>query len=198
MSNRRKNFALFLISISVILVSSCTLKYSPRTGEEFPREIVGLEKVARENPDPAVRARAHLQLARLYTHYRNPQRDYLKGGKEYAAYLSLAPGEQKEDEEAQNWVLALKELEESEQEVAALKRKMVALISERSKKEASLELELRKNQELQTNLEKLQSRLENLEKTNRSLKESQEMMKEMIEKLKKLDLQMEEKRKTIR
>jgi tetratricopeptide (TPR) repeat protein len=203
MLHRRKNFTLFLVTLSILL-SSCTLKYTPRTGEEFSREIVRLEKVARENQDRAVRAEAHLQLARLYIDYQNPHRDYRKAGEEFETYLSLAPEEEKEDE-IQNWVLVLRKLEKSDKEVAALRAKVLTLTQEKSGKEKILGLEERKYQELQGRLEKLQGRIESLERANRSLneanqslKETNEKMKEMIEKLKKLDLQMEEKRKTIR
>jgi hypothetical protein len=201
---RRKNLTLFFMTLSIWLSSSCSLKYTPQTGEEFSREIVRLEKVALENQDPTDRAEAHLQLARLYIDYRNPNRDYRKAGEEFEAYLSLAPEEQKEGE-IQNWVLVLRKLEKSDKEVAALRAKVLILTQEKSGKEKVLGLEERKYQELQGRLEKLQGRVESLEKANRSLneanqslKETNEKMKEMIEKLKKLDLQMEEKRKTIR
>jgi chromosome segregation ATPase len=204
MLRRRKNFTLFFITVAAWLSFSCSLKYTPQTGEEFSSEIVRLEKVARQDQDPMVRAGAHLQLARLYVDYRNPHRDYRKAGEEFEAYLSLAPEEQRKDE-IQNWVLVLRRLEKSDQEVAALRVKVLTLTQEKSGREKVLGLEERRYQELQGRLEKLQGRVDSLEKANRSLneanqnlKDTNEKMKEMIEKLKRLDLQMEEKRKTIR
>ncbi len=188
---KNKGQIYFFIWVSILVISSCSLKYTtPRTGEEFSREILRLEKLTRENPDPSVRAKSHLQLARLYTHYRNPQRDYPKGRKEFAAYLSLVPEGRKNDE-IQNWVWVLEELEKSEKEAAGLKAKMESLTGVNTETKEALSGQLKENQELQ-------SRLESVEKTNRSLSEANRSLKEMIEQLKKLDLQMEERRKTIR
>jgi uncharacterized protein (DUF2236 family) len=191
MLHRNKGQIYFFIWVSILLISSCSLRYTtPRTGEEFSREISRLEKLTQEAPDSPAKAKLHLQLARLYTDYRNPQRDYPKGRKEFAAYLSLVPEGRKNDE-IQNWVSVLEELEKSEKEAAGLKAKMESLTGENTETKETLILQLKKNQELQ-------SRLESLEKTNRSLTEANRSLKEMIEQLKKLDLQMEERRKTIR
>lgn len=191
MLHKNKGLIYFLIWVSILVISSCSLKYTtPRTGEEFFQEISRLEKLSMEDPDPSVRAKSHLQLARLYTYYKNPQPDYLKGGKEFEAYLSLVPADRKNDD-LQDWVSVLKELEKSEKEAAGLKGKMVSLTDE-------MNLQLKKNQELQGGMEKLQSRLESLEKTNRSLSETNRSLKEAMEMLNKLDQQMEEKRRSIR
>jgi len=94
----------------------------------------------------------------------------------------------------------------------ALNRQGKMLDLERKKSEelqASLEkmqdLEKKKDEEWQASLGKMQVRLEEMEKANRnlsegnrSLKESTERMKKTLERLKNLDLQMEEKRKTIK
>ena len=184
MLHKNKDLTYFLIWVSILVISSCSPKYTaPRTGEEFSREISRLEKLSMEDPDPSVRAKSHLQLGRLYTYYKNPQRDYRKGYKEFAAYLALVPADRKDDE-IQNWVSVLEELEESEKEADGLEGKIGSLTGEMNR-------QLKKNQELQ-------SRLESLEKTNRSLSEANRSLKETIEMLKKLDQQMEEKRKSIR
>lgn len=181
---KNKGLIYFLLWVSVLVISSCSLKYTtPRTGEEFLQEISRLEKLSVEDPDPSVRAKSHLQLARLYTYYKNPHRDYLKARKEFAAYLTLVPPGRKDDE-VQNWVSVLEELKKSEKEAAGLKGEMGSLTAEMNR-------QLKKNQELQ-------SRLEILEKTNRNLSEANRSLKETIEMLKKLDQQMEEKRRSIR
>ena len=184
MLHRNKGRVSFLIFFSILVISSCSPKYTtPRTDEEFSREISRLEKLLRENPDPSVQIKSHLELARLYTHYQNPGRDYLKGCREFAAYLSLVPPDWKNDE-IQNWLSALEELEKLEKEAAVLR-------GENTETRETLDLLSKKNKELQ-------NRLEGLEKTNRILKESNEKMKETIEKLNILDRQMEEKRRNIR
>ncbi len=197
MLHRNKDRIFSLLLISILVISSCSLKYTPRTAEEFSREISRLEALARENPDPSVRTKLHLQLARLYIDYQNPQRDYLKGCREFAAYLSLVPGDRKNDE-IQNWVSALEELEKSEKEVAGLRGKMESLRSENTGTKVVLSLQLKKNKELQNRLETLEKTNRSLIEANRGLKESNEKMKETIEKLNILDRQMEEKRRSIR
>jgi DNA repair exonuclease SbcCD ATPase subunit len=78
--------------------------------------------------------------------------------------------------------------------------------------EKGQDLEGKKHKEWQARLEKMQERLEEMEKANRnlseanrslskanrSLRESRERMEKTLEKLKNLDVQMEEKRKTIK
>ena len=198
MLNRNKDRILFLLLISIWVISSCSLKYTPpRTEEGFSREISRLEELARENPDPSVRTKSHLQLARLYIDYQNPQRDYLKGCTEFAAYLSLVPADRKNDE-IQNWVSALEELKKSEKEAAGLRGKMESLRSENTETKVALSLQLKKNKELQNRLETLEKTNRSLIEANRGLKESNEKMKDTIEKLNILDRQMEEKRRSIR
>ncbi|MBI5968514.1 MAG: hypothetical protein HY882_11760, partial [Deltaproteobacteria bacterium] len=46
--------------------ASCSLKYGSKTGEDLSEETSHGEKKAQEYEDASVRARAHLQLARLY------------------------------------------------------------------------------------------------------------------------------------
>ncbi len=74
MLHKNKGLIYFFLWVSILAISSCGLKYTtPRTGEEFSREISRLEKLSMEDPDPSVRAKSHLQLARLYTYYKNPR-----------------------------------------------------------------------------------------------------------------------------
>ena len=186
-----KEFTFFLIFVSMLVISSCGLKYPTlQTGEEFSREILRLEKLTQEDPDSSVKADLHLKLALLYTDYRNPQRDYRKGYREFTSYLLLNPAGWKNDE-IQNWVSVLGALEKSEKETASLKGKMESLTGENTGTKEALSLQLKKNQELQ-------SRLDSLERTNRSLSEANRSLKEAIEKLNILDRQMEEKRRSIR
>lgn len=200
----------------------CSLKHGPRTGEEFSRETAQLEKRIQEAAGSSDRAKLHRQLAELYTHHRNPGRDYRRALRELEAYLSLTRVEARADE-AQNWVAVLREWERAEKEAVQCAAKRENLVAENGvKREAldrqgkMLELERKKNEELLARLEKvqdlegkknaeLQARLEGMEKANRdlseanrSLKASMERMKRTLEKLKKLDVQMEEKRKAIK
>lgn len=197
MEHRRQE-VLCLIMLLILLASpSCSLKYTPQSGEEFRRETLRLEKQARNHEDPKVRAEAQLDLAFLYLHYRNPFLNYGKALQEFEAYLRVTAAD-RQTEEIQNWTLALREMERRERETASLKERLAKLAQENEGKSKSLAWQLKKNQESQAALEKLQAQVDSLERTNRSLKEANGKMKETVEKLKNLDLQMEEKRKAIK
>ncbi len=223
---RHPGKVVFLVLVFIFLLLGCSLKHTPRTGEEFSRETNRLETLIQEEADPSDRATLHRQLAELCTYHQNPGRNYRKALREFETYLSLAPVEARTDE-AQNWLWALRDLERAEKETVQCQGEMENLAVE--KREAldrqgkMLDLERGKNEELQARLEKLQdlerkkdeewqvslgkmqARLEEMERTNRnlseanrSLRESSERMKKTLEKLQKLDLQMEEKRKAIK
>jgi uncharacterized protein YhaN len=193
-----------------LLLSGCGLKYTPGSAKEFEQETLRLEKQARTHKDPAARAEAQLELACLYLHYRNPQLNYGRALQEFEVYLSTTAAD-RQNEEIQNWLHALREMERQERETAHLQERLASLAKEEAQwKERfaglaqeneegrnSLASELRKNQELQTALDRLQVQVESLERTSRSLKDANDRMKETVEKLKNLDFKMEEKRKAI-
>jgi len=222
MIRRQPGEVFFLVLVIIFLFLGCSLKHRPQTGEEFSRETNRLETLIQESVDPSDRAKLHLHLAELSTHHQNPGRNYGKALREFETYLSLAPVEARTDE-AQNWLGVLRELDRAEKEAVQCTGKMENLVGEnREKREALdrqgrlLDLEGKKNEEWQARLEKMQDlerkkdeewqasmgkmqvRLEEMEKANRSLRESMERMKKTLERLKNLDLQMEEKRKTIK
>jgi len=222
---RQPGQVFFLVAVFIFLLLGCSLKHSPRTGEEFSRETNRLETLIQESADPSGRAKLHRQLAELCTHHQNPGRNYGKALREFEAYLLLTPVEDR-TEEAQNWIGVLRELERAEKETVQCTGIMENLVVEnREKKEildrqgkmldleskkneellARLELESKRNEEWQASLGKTQVRLEELEKdnrnlseANRSLRESTDRMKKTLERLKNLDVQIEEKRKAIR
>jgi chromosome segregation ATPase len=181
-------------------ISGCTLKYTPPTAEDYARETVRLEKRIQEQGDASVRAKSHLQLAWLYSSYKNPKMDYGKALKEFETYLSLVP-DGAGDDEIQNWLCILRQLERSEnesmkmrerieilsrenQENKNLRANMEVLTKENAGKREALEQQAKKNQKLQENVEKLQ--------------ESNNSLKQAIENLKTLDLQIERKRRSIK
>jgi hypothetical protein len=196
--NHRRQGVIYLVLLLILLpLFGCSLKYTPRSAEEFLQETLRLEKRARTHEDPAARAEAQLELARLYLHHRNPQLNCGRALQEFEAYQRVTTMDRQTDE-IQNWLHALREMERQERETARLKESFAGLTQENEERRNSLAWELRNNQELQTALERLQAQVESLERTSRSLKDANEKMKETVEKLKNLDLQMEEKRKAIK
>lgn len=170
----------------LLFMVSCGWKLplqKPEGEQGFFEETSRLEKVAREHPDPSVRTQAHLKLAFLFLNHRNPQVNYPRALQEMKSYLFMAPAKTATDD-LQNWLAALEEMEHLRN-------------SGGEKRE--------KNQSLQAQIEKLHPALEKMQKANKilrdevaGLKEMNARMKETIEMLESLDLQMEEKRKSIR
>ena len=91
--------------------ASCGLEglKKPEGGKEFSQESTRLGKLAREDPNPSVRARSHLRLAFLYVNHKNSQLNYNRALQEMESYASLAPAEAKIDE-IQNWLAVLREV----------------------------------------------------------------------------------------
>ena len=148
MFHRHPGKTIFLLGVFIFLLSGCSLKHSPQTGEEFSREMNRLESLIQESADPSGQAKLHYQLAELCTHHRNPGRNYGKALREFETYLSLAPVEARTDE-AQNWVWVLRELERAEKETVQCTGKIEDLAVE---KREALVLERDKNKELQARL----------------------------------------------
>ena len=218
MNHLRRGAVLLLIPAFLFSLSSCILKLSPRSAEEFRRETLRLEERARAHEDAGVRAESHRELANLYLYYRNPQLNYGKALQEFEIYLAAAPAARKSDE-VLNWISALRELEKREKETSGLNERIKVMAWEREGQEQSLALKGSRNQELLSAVERLQGRVETLEKAhrslsetnrslseahqslaeaNRNLKEENERVKDTLEKLRTLDRQMEEKRRSIR
>ena len=174
---------LFLLLFSI---AGCSLKQGINkleAGDVFLRKTTRLEKVAREHPDPSVRAKSHFQIALLYVNHRNPRLNYVRALQEMESGLSL-PSPEAQTDNVQNWLEILREVDHLRKE--------------------TIEMEKR-NQELQAHIEKLQASLGKVEKANvnlrdevATLKEINSKMTETLERLKSLDSQMEEKRNLIK
>ena len=81
----------------------------PQTGK-YMKAISKQEETARSASDISERKQAHLELAHLYTSYKNPQRNYKKALKHLEMYASLEPDFAK-DKDLRNWLSALKEMD---------------------------------------------------------------------------------------
>jgi hypothetical protein len=224
--NRLHYYAvLLLIPAFLFTLSSCGLKYAPRSADDFERETLRLVEKVRFHEDPRVRADSHLELACLYLHYRNPRLNYGQALREFEIYMEAAPGARKSDE-IQNWVYALRELGKKEKEASGFEERIKVMAWEREGQQQSLAHQGSRIQELLSAVERLQGRVATLEKDNRSLgeanrnliesnrslaessrslaeanrnlKEENEKVKDTLEKLRALDRQMEEKRRSIR
>ncbi len=171
-----KRICFFLLLLFPV---SCTWNLpltKPDGEQEFSEEIFRWEKVAREDPDPPVRAQAHLKLAYLFLSHRNPRVNYSRALQEMKSCLFLAPGNMAADDLG-DWLAVLRELERVRKEKKGI---------EENKKD------------LQIQIEKLRSSLKRIQAANQTLNEEVAGLQETLEKLKALDYQMEEERTLIR
>jgi hypothetical protein len=144
----------FLFLTLLFFLMSCSLIYIAPVEENF-QAISELEKRIAEEKDPSLLAKYHLQLARLYSNYKSPQRDYRKALEEFDLYLSMVP-EGTPTDEIQNWLSILRELDRSER--ATLEA------------QSAMEDQANMNQQLRENIENLLERNTSLEEVNASLK----------------------------
>ncbi len=174
---RRLRWGCFLFLL--LSLAACTLTQSlkkPEEEKEFVQETLRLEKLAREHPEPQVRAESHLKLAFLYVNWRNPRLNYTRALQEMANYRALSSDKVQTDD-FQNWFAVLKELERA-----------------RKDKKGTEE----KKRDLETQIDKLRISLKKVQDANKNLGDEVTNLQETIEKLKDLDVQMEEKRNLIK
>ena len=154
-------------------VSSQTITMQPGEGK-FSKELSEQEERARTAPEASERMQAHLKLARLYTSYKNPQRNYKKALKHLEIYASLQP-DFANDENLRNWLTALKQMDRQRQKI------------DQSQQDIS---------KLKKTNKRLQKNNAGLKKRNVQLIESNETLAKTIEMLKNIDRKIEEKRKS--
>ena len=155
--------------------------------DQYSKEIGELNQVVKQNGDPAKAKKAHLELAQLYSDYKNPRRNYQKALKHLKVYS--ASEDSAKDDETRNWLAALKEIDRLTKEIVTQNKQIRRLKGELDKsKKAKLAL---KNSN-----HKLSSEEIKLREKNRKLEESNQKLQKTIEMLKNLDKRLEEKRKS--
>ncbi|MEW6584151.1 MAG: hypothetical protein AB1442_00920 [Nitrospirota bacterium] len=107
----------------IVMLSQCSVAYKETVPplsnvkpENIANEIKRFEKITGGDADPSGRAEAHLQLAKLYSSYKNPKPDYRRALRELEEYLSLEPAKAK-IYEMQNWLALLRELARMDEEL---------------------------------------------------------------------------------
>jgi DNA mismatch repair ATPase MutS len=152
----------------------------PQTGK-YIKEITNQEQTILTSADTSERTRAHLELAHLYTSYKNPQRNYKKALKHLEIYASLEP-DFANDKDLRNWLSALKEIERLAQKLESQDKEVRQL-----------------NKKLDQSRRKItgfKNKTRQLKKKNNQLAESNASLEKTIEMLKNIDRNIEEKRKT--
>ena len=146
-------------------MASCSLTQAlkkPEGEKEFVQETSRLEKLAREHPEPSVRAQSHLKLAFLYVNWRNPRLNYTRALQEMESYLTLSPGKVQTDD-FQNWFVVLRELNH--------------LGKDRIGLQTSLEKVQKENKNLHNEVANLREMIERLKTLDRKMEEKRGLIK---------------------
>jgi len=154
--------------------------------DQYAREIVELNHVVQQNSNPAKVIKAHLELAQLYSNYKNPRRNYQKALRHLKVYS--ASKDSAENDETRNWMAALKEIDRLSKAIATRNKQIRGLQSQFDESKKT-KLAIKKSNR------KLTSEEIKLREKNRKLEESNQKLQKTIEMLKNLDKRLEEKRK---
>lgn len=149
----------------LFFMASCSLTQAlkkPEGEKEFVQETSRLEKLAREHPEPSVRAQSHLKLAFLYVNWRNPRLNYTRALQEMGSYLTLSPGKVQTDD-FQNWFAVLRELDH--------------LGKDRIGLQTSLEKVQKENKNLHNEVANLREMIERLKTLDRQMEEKRGLIK---------------------
>jgi chromosome segregation ATPase len=158
----------------------------PVIENKYSQEVVGLTNVVQQNSNAAETKKAHLELARLYSNHKNPQRNYQKAFEHLRTYVAIA--DTSINEETLNWMAALKEIDRLSEKITRLSEDIAQVQNELEKSNQTTLALQRTNQKLTR--EEIMLR----EKT-RKLEESNQKLEKTIEMLKNLDQRLEEKRR---
>jgi hypothetical protein len=154
--------------------------------DQYSQEIVELNHVIQQNSNPTKVIKAHLELAQLYSNYKNPRRNYQKALRHLKVYS--ASKDSAENDETRNWMAALKEIDRLSKEIVTRNKQILQLQSQFDKSKKA-KLAIKKSNR------KLTSEEIKLREKNRKLEESNQKLQKTIEMLKNLDKRLEEKRK---
>jgi hypothetical protein len=185
-----------LLSLMLMLAQCATVCREPltplpeqKTGK-MVSEIVSIEEVADKAPDPSVRAKADLDLAKLYSSYKNPRPDYEQALRRLEMYLSFYPVEGAKDE-MRNWVLLLQGLVKGREEIGKSAQTINQLTKENEELASEGKKQAKENKEVIRNNKELARENEELARDNKELRDT-------VRALKNIDIKMEEKRKQIK
>ncbi|MEA3548792.1 MAG: hypothetical protein U9R66_14160 [Thermodesulfobacteriota bacterium] len=182
----KSNFRPFILLLSCVglLTSGCVDKslfntyphyYLSVESENIEPEIVRLEKVIADEPDPETAAESFYYLSLLYSHHKKRQPNYPKALQNLESYIRLNPEAGKKND-VQYLLSLFREIETIGAKNHALKAKNNALKKDRAR---------------------LKSDTSTLKKEREQLTADNQNLQNIIEQLKLLDIQLEERRKSV-
>jgi len=129
--------------------------------EDFSKEIARLGAITKRGEQPD-HIKVHLQLAKLYSHHKNPNPDYLLALKELESYISHDTEGGKADE-IQNWLAVLRRLK-----MIIDEKNQIA--QEHQDTNAKMEQIIKENQDMKKTVEQLESLDIRIEEKRKQLK----------------------------
>jgi chromosome segregation ATPase len=207
---RGQGIRFFLVLAAVLLLPHCggirgTGVYStvPEPGD-FGPEMERLEERAGSDPDPAKRAAAHRRLAALLSSAKNPSPDYLRALAELESAVALDPEGSGTDALRDQRAL-LTDIDRLTRERNDMRRRVEELTRKNAETEALREEAAAENRRLGTENIDLRAAMEQEAKERRELKATVERLskentelRNIVDQLKDLDIQLEEKRRSLR
>ncbi len=189
----KSNFRPFILLLACVglLTSGCVDKslfntyphyYLSVESENIEPEIVRLEKVIANEPDSETAAESFYYLSLLYSHYKKRQPNYQKALQNLESYIRLNPEAGKKND-VQYLLSLFREIETIGAKNNTLKAKNNALKA--------------KNDALKEDRTKLKCASTTLKREKEQLTTENQTLQDMIEQLKLLDIQLEERRKSV-
>ncbi|MBI5057296.1 MAG: hypothetical protein HZB61_11850 [Nitrospirae bacterium] len=156
----------------------------------FQKEIEWLLEAAKKPTDGDFAVNAHLKLAFLFSHYRNPAPDYPRALNELKTFESQNP-KYGRDGFIKNWRRMLEEIVRLSGRNEELKDQAERLSEGISDIESA-------NNDLHNANKGLEREIRKLESANKELESENEKITEKLKQLKDIDVELEEKRKQIK
>jgi hypothetical protein len=151
--------------------------------DQYSQEIVELNHVVKQNSNPTQTKNAHLELAQLHAHFKNPSRNYHKALRHLKVYS--ASEDSAKDDETRNWLAALKEIERLSKEIVTQNKQIQQLQIQLNKsKKAKLALKS-SNRKLTSEEIKLRDRTESSKNPIKNCKKPSKCSKNSISASKK-------------
>jgi hypothetical protein len=144
-------------------------EYSSFKGLDFTKEISKLQNVSQKHPDLSVRSEAHLHLAIVYLHPRNPKRDYDKSIQEFNIAKKSIQDKSIMDE-MDNWLSLLKQIIHDRDRLKQNDIEFSKLLENNRKLKKELFLKVKEIKHLRAIINKLDSLYFKIEKKKKKMK----------------------------
>lgn len=135
------------------------IKFSP---QKFKDEIEKLQYIVQNSQSSSLRLNAHLCLALIHLHHKNPLPDYLSSLREFEIYVSQKPNNQINDE-ILNFIKVLKLFKSTNSRFEEVKNEVSGLSKLNKKLEINIKIKKSEINKLKTEIEELKGKIKKLD-----------------------------------